>query len=455
MVETWSVFRTEFSHLWRTERTGMLYERSLFEDQGDRLGAEQALDHVLHDIWADMLGFAGVEIHRRILGLAHNADFETIADEDLRARCETKALKFGRHICVNRHRIHSLDEVNTLADRIEKGMCLNVGDRHYRTIWLSDDGRSVEIIDQRWLPHDFRVETIGTVDGIATAIRDMWVRGAPLIGVTAAYGVAIQMHDDPSDAALDAVWETLHETRPTAINLRWALDEMRRLLSPLPLSERAEAAYRRAAEIADEDVDLNRAIGKHGLEIIKAIAARKKPGEPVNILTHCNAGWLATVDYGTATAPIYLATEAGIPVHVYVDETRPRNQGAQLTAWEMAGHGVPHTLIVDNAGGHLMQRGQVDMVIVGTDRTTANGDVCNKIGTYLKALAAADNDVPFYVALPSPTIDWTVHDGLTEIPIEERSADEVSWSGARPRPARSPRSASRRRRRRRPTRPST
>ncbi|TPM29772.1 S-methyl-5-thioribose-1-phosphate isomerase [Mesorhizobium sp. B2-3-5] len=303
---------------------------------------------------------------------------------------------------------------------------MNVGDRHYRTIWLSDDGRSVDIIDQRWLPHDFRVERIGTVSGIATAIRDMWVRGAPLIGVTAAYGVAMQMTDDASDAALDAVWETLHETRPTAINLRWALDEMRRFLRPLPTEQRAAAAYRRASEIADEDVGLNRAIGENGLAIIKAIAARKQPGETVNILTHCNAGWLATVDYGTATAPIYLAAEAGIPVHVYVDETRPRNQGAQLTAWEMAGHGVPHTLIVDNAGGHLMQRGDIDMVIVGTDRTTADGDVCNKIGTYLKALAAADNDVPFYVALPSPTIDWTVHDGLKEIPIEQRSADEVS-----------------------------
>ncbi|TPI45466.1 S-methyl-5-thioribose-1-phosphate isomerase [Mesorhizobium sp. B2-9-1] len=303
---------------------------------------------------------------------------------------------------------------------------MNVGERHYRTIWLSDDKRSVEIIDQRWLPHEFRIEKIGSVAGIATAIRDMWVRGAPLIGVTAAYGVAIQMMDDPSDEAFDAVWETLHRTRPTAINLRWALDEMRRHLKPLAPAERAEAAYRRAAEIADEDVGLNRAIGENGLAIIRELAARKQPGERVNILTHCNAGWLATVDYGTATAPIYLATEAGIPVHVYVDETRPRNQGAQLTAWEMAGHGVPHTLIVDNAGGHLMQRGDIDMVIVGTDRTTANGDVCNKIGTYLKALAAADNDVPFYVALPSPTIDWTVADGLKEIPIEERSGDEVS-----------------------------
>jgi methylthioribose-1-phosphate isomerase len=304
---------------------------------------------------------------------------------------------------------------------------VNVGGKHFRTIWLNDDGRSVDIIDQRWLPHEFRVVTLSTVDDVAVAIRDMWVRGAPLIGVTAAYGMAIQMRQDASDAALDDAWEKLNETRPTAINLRWALDEMRKLLKPLPVAERVAAAYKRAAEIADEDVELNRSIGGNGLAIIKQIAARKKPGERVNILTHCNAGWLATVDYGTATAPIYLAVEAGIPVHVYVDETRPRNQGAQLTAWEMAGHGVPHTLIVDNAGGHLMQHGEVDMVIVGTDRTTANGDVCNKIGTYLKALAAKDNDIPFYVALPSPTIDWTVSDGLTEIPIEERSGDEVSY----------------------------
>jgi methylthioribose-1-phosphate isomerase len=309
---------------------------------------------------------------------------------------------------------------------------MKVADTHYRTIWLNADGRSVDIIDQRWLPHAFRVETVDTVEGIATAIRDMWVRGAPLIGVTAAYGVALQMLDNPSDSALEAVWGRLHETRPTAINLRWALDEMTRVLKPVPPAERARAAYARAAEIADEDVELNRSIGRHGLAIIREIAARKPPGQPVNILTHCNAGWLATVDYGTATAPVYMATEAGVPVHVFVDETRPRNQGAQLTAWEMAGHGVPHTLIVDNAGGHLMQHGEIDMVIVGTDRTTADGDVCNKIGTYLKALAAKDNGVPFYVGLPSPTIDWTVHDGVKEIPIEERSPDEVSlvWGRA-------------------------
>ena len=303
---------------------------------------------------------------------------------------------------------------------------MNVGDKHYHTIWLNEDGRSVDIIDQRWLPHEFRIVTLKTVPDVATAIRDMWVRGAPLIGVTAAYGVAIAMTDDASDENLERVWHELNETRPTAINLRWALNEMKRVLSPLPPTERAAAAYARAAEIAQEDVELNRNIGRHGLEVIRGIAARKKPGEPVNILTHCNAGWLATVDYGTATAPIYLATEEGIPVHVYVDETRPRNQGAQLTAWEMNGHGVPHTLIVDNAGGHLMQHGMIDMVIVGTDRTTANGDVCNKIGTYLKALAARDNGIPFYVALPSPTIDWTVKDGVKEIPIEERNGDEVS-----------------------------
>jgi methylthioribose-1-phosphate isomerase len=304
---------------------------------------------------------------------------------------------------------------------------MKVADRHYRSIWLNADGRSVGIIDQRWLPHEFRVETLATVDQVTTAIRDMWVRGAPLIGATAAYGMAIQAAHDASDTGLDAAWEQLHETRPTAINLRWALDNMRRVLLRLPVAARVEAAYRGAAEIADQDVEINRSIGRNGLSIIEAIAARKTSGQPVNILTHCNAGWLATVDFGTATAPIYLAKDAGIPVHVYVDETRPRNQGAQLTAWELGGHAVPHTLVVDNAGGHLMQRGMVDMVIVGTDRTTADGDVCNKIGTYLKALAAHDNNVPFYVALPSTTIDWTANDGIKEIPIEERSGDEVSY----------------------------
>jgi methylthioribose-1-phosphate isomerase len=239
--------------------------------------------------------------------------------------------------------------------------------------------------------------------------------------------MALQTLADPSDAALGEARAKLLATRPTAVNLRWALDDMLQTLQPLALSDRQAAAYRRAGEVADEDVAINLGIGKHGLSLIETIAGRKKPGERVNILTHCNAGWLATVDYGTATSPIYLATERGIPLHVYVDETRPRNQGAQLTAWELVSHGVPHTLVVDNAGGHLMQHGMVDMVIVGTDRTTANGDVCNKIGTYLKALAAHDNNVPFYVALPSPTIDWTVQDGLKEIPIEQRSADEVSY----------------------------
>jgi methylthioribose-1-phosphate isomerase len=300
---------------------------------------------------------------------------------------------------------------------------MKVGDRHFRSIWT--EGGAVRIIDQTRLPHEFVVVTLETLGQAATAIRDMWVRGAPLIGATAAYGVAIAMRDDPSDSGLARAHATLIETRPTAVNLRWALEEMARVLSPLPASGRAALAMARAGEIADDDVAINAAIGDHGLQVIRAIAERK--GGPVNILTHCNAGWLATVDWGTATAPIYKAHQAGIPLHVWVDETRPRNQGAHLTAWEMAGSGISHALIVDNAGGHLMQHGQVDMVIVGTDRTTARGDVCNKIGTYLKALAALDNGVPFYVALPSPTIDWRVQDGVAEIPIEERSADEVSF----------------------------
>ena len=304
---------------------------------------------------------------------------------------------------------------------------MKVGGRSYRTIWLNADGWRVDVIDQRWLPHEFRIATLRNVGDAATAIHHMWVRGAPLIGVTAAYGVALAVREDPADAALDAAWERLHATRPTAINLRWALDAVRARLRPLDPAKRAAAAYAQAAEIADEDVEINRAIGRNGLAIIRSLAAKKRPGEPVNILTHCNAGWLATVDYGTATAPIYLAMEEGLPVHVYVDETRPRNQGASLTAWEFVNHGASHTLVVDNAGGHLMQHGALDLVIVGTDRTTAHGDVCNKIGTYLKALAARDNEVPFYVALPSPTIDWTVRDGVSEIPIEERSADEVHF----------------------------
>jgi methylthioribose-1-phosphate isomerase len=301
---------------------------------------------------------------------------------------------------------------------------MKVNGTPYRSIWLDGDGRTVKIIDQTRLPHDFPIVELTTMESAATAIRDMWVRGAPLIGATAAYGMALQMAADPSDAALAQAYGVLHATRPTAINLRWALDDLRAVLTPLPPGERAEAAYARATAICDEDVEINRRIGEHGLAVIEAVATQKSG--PVNILTHCNAGWLATVDWGTATSPIYQAVEKGIDVHVWVDETRPRNQGAHLTAWEMAGHGIPHHLIVDNAGGHLMQRGQVDLCIVGTDRTTARGDVCNKIGTYLKALAAHDNGVPFYVALPSPTIDWRVQDGLTEIPIEERHDHEVT-----------------------------
>lgn len=299
-------------------------------------------------------------------------------------------------------------------------------DRHYRSIWVADDGHTVEIIDQTRLPHALVVRPLHSLDEAATAIRDMWVRGAPLIGATAAFGMAIAMRTDASDTGLSRAHELLMATRPTAVNLRWALEDMRTRLAPLPPAQRPDAAMARAVQICDEDVETNRMIGMHGLSLIEAIAARKPKGEPVRILTHCNAGWLATVDWGTATAPIYHAHAAGIPLHVWVDETRPRNQGAQLTAWEMAGAAIPHALIADNAGGHLMQHGQVDMVIVGTDRTSARGDVCNKIGTYLKALAAHDNGVPFYVALPSTTIDWRVADGLREIPIEERSGDEVS-----------------------------
>jgi methylthioribose-1-phosphate isomerase len=302
---------------------------------------------------------------------------------------------------------------------------VKVDGRPYRSIWRDRAAREVRIIDQRWLPHDFRMATLSSLEDFATAIREMWVRGAPLIGATAAYGVAVEMARDPSDAALNHAWEVLHATRPTAINLRWALDRCRAHLRPLKPAGRAAAALRLAEAIADEDVEINRMIGVHGLGIIRRLAAKKPAGDPVRILTHCNAGWLATVDWGTATSPMFQAVEAGVPIHVWVDETRPRVQGA-LTAWELRSHGVPHCFVTDNAGGHLMQKGLVDMVIVGTDRTTASGDVCNKIGTYLKALAARDNGVPFYVALPSPTIDWRVQDGVRDIPIEERSPREVT-----------------------------
>jgi methylthioribose-1-phosphate isomerase len=294
----------------------------------------------------------------------------------------------------------------------------------YRTIWLTDDGSTVEIIDQTRLPHALVVIPLRSMQEAARAILTMQVRGAPLIGATAAYGLAMAIREDASDEAIDQAVEFLAKQRPTAINLRWALEEMRRAVQNLPHFERVAAAYRRAAEICDEDVETCRRIGEHGLKIIRDIAARKAPGAPVKVLTHCNAGWLACVDWGTATSPIYQAHDAGIPVHVWVDETRPRNQGASLTAFELGSHGVPHTIVVDNAGGHLMQHGEVDLVIVGTDRVAANGDVANKIGTYLKALAAADNDLPFYVALPHSTIDWALDSG-SSIPIEERSGDEV------------------------------
>ncbi len=302
---------------------------------------------------------------------------------------------------------------------------MNVNGKSFRSIWFDHEAQQVMIIDQRWLPHEFRVIPLVTQADFATAITQMRVRGAPLIGATAAYAMAMNTKDDPSDNAINRAWEYLHQTRPTAINLRWALDRCRDILLALPEPQRAAEALTLAHAIADEDVEINRNIGVHGLELIKAIAETKDHNEPVNILTHCNAGWLATVDFGTATSPMYHAQDAGVPVHIWVDETRPRNQGA-LTAWELGNHKVPHTYITDNAGGHLMQHGHIDMVLVGTDRTTAGGDVCNKIGTYLKALAAKDNGVPFYVALPSPTIDWRVNDGLKEIPIEERSGDEVS-----------------------------
>ena len=306
---------------------------------------------------------------------------------------------------------------------------MKVNGKPYRTIWPTADNTAVEIIDQTRLPHIFTTLRLESMRDAARAIKDMQVRGAPLIGVTGAYGVALSMKHHASDAALRATCDVLLAARPTAVNLRWGVEKMRALLAPLPEKERAAAAWQEAARIADEDVEINANIGRHGSEIIRAIYQNKvgqKKNAMVNILTHCNAGWLATVDWGTALAPIYKAFDLGLFVHVWVDETRPRNQGASLTAWELGQHGVPHTVIADNTGGHLMQHGMVDMAIVGCDRVTARGDVCNKIGTYLKALAAHDNGVPFYVALPTPTIDWTLQDGVKEIPIEERAAEEVT-----------------------------
>jgi methylthioribose-1-phosphate isomerase len=306
---------------------------------------------------------------------------------------------------------------------------MKVDGKHTRSIWLEPDGWSVGIIDQTLLPHRFAVARLTSLEEAAHAIRGMQVRGAPLIGAAAAYGMCLALRQDSSDEGLERAAATLRRTRPTAINLNWALDEMTAAVRNQPRAARVDAAYRRAARICDEDVAINQAIGRHGVTLIEAIAATKASrngGDRVNLLTHCNAGWLATVDVGTALAPIYLAHDRGLPVHVFVDETRPRNQGASLTAWELGQHGVPHTVIPDNTGGHLMQHAMVDMAIVGTDRVAANGDVCNKIGTYLKALAARDNNVPFYVALPSPTIDFSVADGIAEIPIEERDGEEVA-----------------------------
>lgn len=294
----------------------------------------------------------------------------------------------------------------------------------YRSISADEDGATIHIVDQTALPHDFRLARLASVDEAAHAIRAMLVRGAPLIGATAAYGLALALRADPGDANLRAAADLLLSTRPTAVNLRWALERVTAGVVGLPESERAEAAWRMAGQIAEADVERNRRIGEQGLPVIREAAARH-PDRPVQILTHCNAGWLATVDWGTATAPIYLAHDEGIAVHVWVDETRPRNQGAGLTAWELGQHGVPHTVVADNAGGHLMQRGRVDLCLVGTDRTTARGDVANKIGTYLKALAAHDNGVPFYVAAPSPSIDWALRDGR-DVPIEERAEEEVA-----------------------------
>ncbi|MSP04508.1 MAG: S-methyl-5-thioribose-1-phosphate isomerase [Acetobacteraceae bacterium] len=295
----------------------------------------------------------------------------------------------------------------------------------YRSVWVDSDGFSVRILDQTKLPWALDILKLTDVGAVAHAIRSMQTRGAPLIGAVAAYGLCLALRADTSSVAMERDAAMLRETRPTAINLHWALERMLAVLRNTAVSARVVAAYAEAERIADEDATMNAAIGRHGLQLIEEIA-RARAGTTINILTHCNAGWLATVDWGTALAPIYMAHDAGIPVHVWVDETRPRNQGAALTAFELGKHGVAHTVIADNAGGHLMQHGKVDFCIVGTDRVTRDGDVANKIGTYLKALAARDNGVPFWVALPSSTIDWSVADGLAEIPIEERAEAEVT-----------------------------
>ncbi|MBW2313930.1 MAG: S-methyl-5-thioribose-1-phosphate isomerase [Deltaproteobacteria bacterium] len=304
---------------------------------------------------------------------------------------------------------------------------MKVGGVHYRSVWPGDDRRSVHAIDQTRLPHAFEIVRFTRREEIERAIRNMQVRGAPLIGASAAYGLCLEMADDPSDAALDAACRSLLATRPTAVDLANFLEAMREALGPVSPADRAECAWQRAEELADASAASCRSIGEHGVKLIEQLCEGRDASDPVNVLTHCNAGWLATVDWGTALAPIYLAHDRGIPVHVWVDETRPRNQGASLTAWELGQHGVPHTVVVDGAAGHLAQRGRVQLVLTGTDRTTADGDVCNKVGTYLKALAALDNGVPFWVALPETSIDWSLRDGVAEIPIEERDPTEVTW----------------------------
>ena len=318
---------------------------------------------------------------------------------------------------------------------------MNVDGKHYRTIWLETPD-CVRIIDQALLPHEFAFMDLRTPAEMCAAIRKMHLRGAGLIGCAAAWGVylAVRRHAAAPDFAAQIAAEAaaLHATRPTAKNLEWALVRMQKVLAACAPADRIETARREAQAITDEDAEFSRRMGQHGLALLREIAARK-PGQTVNVLTHCNAGWLAFVDHGTALAPVYAAFDAGIPIHVWVDETRPRNQGAALTAWELSHHGVPHTLIPDNAGGHLMQHGMVDIVFVGCDRCTAAGDVANKIGTYLKALAARDNGVPFYAVLPSSTIDWSIEDGVRDIPIEERGSEEVrfmtGWDDAANRPA--------------------
>jgi methylthioribose-1-phosphate isomerase len=300
---------------------------------------------------------------------------------------------------------------------------LKIDGSSLRTIALSSDGCAVDIVDQRRLPHELVILRLETLHDVARAIREMWLRGAPLIGAAAAHGFHLAMREDASDIGVERAHRELLATRPTASNLRWALDDVHAKVMAVAAERRADVARQRALSLCDEDVATNEAIGRHGLGLLRELH-QKNGGRRIEILTHCNAGWLATVDWGTALAPVFMAHDAGIPLHVWVDETRPRVQGA-LTAWELAQHGIQHTVVVDNAGGHLMQQGDVDVCLVGADRVTSQGDVCNKIGTYLKALAAKDNAIPFYAAVPHSTIDWTLSDGVAEIPIEERDHEEV------------------------------